>query len=181
MTRPPLPTAEYWEWRYASGRDSGAGSYGAEGDYKVGLVNDALREHAIDWLLDLGCGDGHAASHVRVPHYFGYDPSPTAIARCRYLMPDRLFATTPPTGIFDATLSLDVLYHLVDDAAYLAYMDLLFGRAHRLVIVYGTNEEGGGPAHVRHRLWLPDVPPRWRVVREYAGIFKHAWIFTPET
>jgi SAM-dependent methyltransferase len=177
MTRPPLTTAEYWQWRYTSFRGSGAGNYGLEGKYKTRIVNEALREHGVTSVLDVGCGDGTAAARLDVQGYVGYDPSPAAVERCRILLPDRQLTTTVPSETFDATLSLDVIYHLVDDAGYAAYLDILFGRARRVVIVYGTHQVGVGPAHVRHRLWLADVPPEWHVVQVVQGPFKCLWVF----
>ena len=171
----------YWEARYASGRDSGSGSRGAEAAYKAGLVNAIVEQMHLSSLLDLGCGDGQQAALLRVPGYVGYDPSPTAIAQCRSRLPDLRFTTEMPAEVFDATLSMDVIYHLTDDEAYQAYLAALFGHARRAVLVYGLNETAAGPEllHMRMRRWRPDVPPDWWLSRYERGSFYGFWLFLP--
>ena len=172
-------TAAYWERRYATGGHSGAGSRGREAQLKGRLLSAVLRRHAVRSLLDLGCGDGMVASLLTPPErYVGYDPSPTAVARCRARMPARTFTTVLPTERFDAICSIDVLFHLVEDADYRAYLAALFG-AQRLVIVYSTDELTPGRPHVRHRHWLADVPAGWTLA-EHRRVTarKHLWVFT---
>lgn len=54
---------------------------------------------------------------------------------------------------FDLSLSLDVIYHLVDDNIYKKYMNDLFNSTNKFVIIYSTNwddKENNG-SHVYHR------------------------------
>ena len=55
----------------------------------------------------------------------------------------------------DLALSLDVVYHLIEDEVYDRYMSDLFASARRLVVVYSSNrsedESDRSPAHIRHR------------------------------
>ena len=56
-------------------------------------------------------------------------------------------------------LSLDVIYHLVEDNIYQKHLKLLFEQSKRFVLIYSSNreEEAGGPAHVKHRKFTDDV------------------------
>ena len=53
---------------------------------------------------------------------------------------------------FDLSLSLDVIYHLVDDNIYEKYMKDLFNSTNKFVIIYSSNhEEKYNGSHVYHR------------------------------
>lgn len=163
---PSFDRAAYWEHRYAAGGRSGAGSAGAEAAYKARLVNTACAHYGIRSLLDLGCGDG-AVANLLSPgvRYYGYDPAPSAVALCHARRSGLTFATALPEEPYEATLSLDVIFHLTDDADYRAYLALLFGRGERYALMYGTSELRRGMApHVRHRRWLDDLPPTFELL-----------------
>ena len=171
---------EYWERRYASGGISGSGSRGAEAEAKAALLKAVLHRTVPDTILDLGCGDGVVISGVDVPDgYVGYDPSPTAVNRCRKLMPHRTFTNTIPEGQFDLVLSMDVMHHLVDDADYFAYLATLLGKARRHVLVYGTNHYQQGHSHVLHRKWTDNIPMGW-TVEKMPIKHKTGWLLTWE-
>jgi hypothetical protein len=109
--------------------------------------------------------------------YLGWDPAAAALVGAWARFPTRTFTGTLPVAFWDATLSLDVLFHLVDDAAFAAYLELLFGRARRVALVYGTDEERAGSApHVRHRRWTEAIPAGWRVESLERTRFKSFWV-----
>ena len=175
----------YWEKRYAGGGNSGGGSYGRLAEFKAEILNRLVREHEIASVLELGCGDGHQLSLAEYPHYTGLDVSRHAIERCRERFrgdSSKRFmhydATSHDTSdealIADASLSLDVIYHLVEDPVFETYMRHLFAAARRLVIIYSSNDpqvhETG--AHVRHRRfsdWIALHAPEWRLSEEVAN------------
>jgi hypothetical protein len=66
----------------------------------------------------------------------------------------------------DLAMSLDVIFHLVEDAVYDQYLERLFAAGERYVVVYSTSADmpGTGVAHVRHR----DVEADWPPVPEFA-------------
>lgn len=171
-----VATTRYWEERYRRGGFSGAGSRGEEAAQKVQLVNDVVEANGVQSLLDLGCGDGHVAAGISVARYTGYDPAPSALALAREQRPDGHFMRTLPAGPmrFDMTLSMDVLFHLVDERTYAEYLEALFGYSD-LVLVYGTDKELQGRSHVLHRVWTKDVPPGWSM-QEIPVRFKRAWL-----
>jgi hypothetical protein len=172
-------SASYWERSYARGETSGHGSYGALGASKAEFLNAFVRDHGVASVIEFGCGDGNQLSLASYPRYIGLDVSPTAIKLCQ-----RRFAGDPAKSFFlydqacfvdrsglfvaDLALSLDVIYHLVEDAVYEAYMGQLFNAARRYVIAYSTNKAMGGTApHVRHRCftsWVEQKCPNWALV-----------------
>jgi SAM-dependent methyltransferase len=176
-----IGSAKYWEQRYASGGDSGAGSYGRLADFKAEVLNSFVARHGIRSVVEFGCGDGNQLSLAAYPQYVGLDVSPTAIQMCkRRFAVDRtksFFLYDPDcfvdrTGIFamDLALSLDVIYHLIEDQVYDTYMKHLFAAARRFVGIYSTNLETIiNDAHVRHRqftTWIDRNLRGWRVLEE---------------
>lgn len=171
-------SAHYWERNYAGGGTSGSGSYGALAEGKAAFLNAFVREHAVGSVIEFGCGDGHQLSLAHYPRYAGLDVSRSAIGLCQ-----RRFAHDPAksfflydgacfvdhAGVFTAelALSLDVVYHLTEDAVFEAYMRHVFAAAGRFVIIYATNAEMRGTApHVRHRRftdWVEAHCPQWQL------------------
>lgn len=167
---------EYWEQRYASGGHSGAGSYKKFAQFKADTLNRFVSEHGIRTVIEFGCGDGNQLLLAQYPQYLGIDVSPTAIGLCRRLFEAdntktfRLLADYSGESA-ELALSLDVIYHLVEDAVFADYMHTLFGAAQRYVIVYASNfddpEQQAGP-HVRHRQftdWVASHCPHWQLIQ----------------
>ncbi len=169
---PTLPSSELWDDVYARGGTSGTGSYGRLAEFKADTVNRLLIEHAIESVIELGCGDGHQASLIDYPRYLGLDTSPMAIGLCRERFGD------DPTREFrayqtgdeiqeraDMSISLDVVYHLLEDEVYDRYMTDLFAVGTRFVVVYSSDtEEAAEWPEVRHHGftdWVRDREPDW--------------------
>jgi hypothetical protein len=57
----------------------------------------------------------------------------------------------------DLALSLDVVFHLVEDEVYEAYMHALFNAADRFVIIYASDRDEA-PAFKRHVRWRKFTP-----------------------
>jgi SAM-dependent methyltransferase len=175
--RPPFPGSEaYWRARYQGGRDSGRGSRGELAAFKAGFLNGFVAEHGIESVIELGCGDGQQLELARYPSYLGLDVSAEALRRCRERFrgdPTRRFGlvTEAVHERADLSLSLDVVYHLVEDPVFESYMTRLFDAGRRFAIVYSSNTDRqpeGGPAHVRHRrftAWVEAHQPDFRLAR----------------
>jgi SAM-dependent methyltransferase len=160
-------SARYWEQSYAAGATSGDGSYGALAQGKGQFLNELVRDRAVRSVIEFGCGDGNQLSLAAFPRYIGLDVSRTAIGLCQQRFaddPGKSFflydgtCFTDRAGVFraDLALSLDVLYHLTEDAVFETYLRHLFGAGERLVVIYSTNIELGRTApHVRHRRFTP--------------------------
>jgi SAM-dependent methyltransferase len=166
----------YWEARYRSGGNSGAGSYGRLAEFKAEFVNAFVRENAIRSVIEFGCGDGHQLTLARYPRYLGFDVSATAVALCRSAHggdPSKEFRHTSEYRgeRADLVLSLDVIFHLTEDAVFAAYMERLFQSADRFVIIYSSNMDAPPSttgAHVRHRRfgrWVEEHAPEFELRR----------------
>jgi hypothetical protein len=158
-TPAPFSTSEkYWEDRYRSGGNSGAGSYNRLAQFKADFLNQFVADHKIESVIEFGSGDGAQLRLAAYPRYIGVDVSETVLAQTR-----TDFAANPafsflhvgdvgPETRAELSLSLDVIYHLVEDEIFETYMASLFAAAQRYVIVYASNVDGGRPGpHVRHR------------------------------
>jgi SAM-dependent methyltransferase len=173
-----LASDEYWERRYRRGGTSGPGSYGALAEYKADFINRFVAEHGVSSVIEFGCGDGAQAALFGLPAYTGVDVSATAVELCRARLGDRAgwrFATAADrdayAGCHDLALSLDVIYHLVEDAVFEAYMADLFDHAGGHVLVYASDRDRRSvSAHVRHRRhgeWVAARRPDWARVADH--------------
>lgn len=172
----------YWEERYKDGGLSGAGSYGRLAVFKAEFLNSFVSDHDIGSVIELGCGDGNQLSLARYPHYIGVDVSREAIRICR-----EKFSGDPTKSFFqvteqdqysagcDLTLSLDVLYHLVEDSVFDEYMSSLFSRSRRYTIVFSSNRnEQTGSRHVRHReflSWVAANAADWKLIQKVKNLY----------
>lgn len=154
----PFDVNGYWERRYASGKTSGSGSYGRLAAYKADFLNNFVKNHEVTSVIEFGCGDGNQLGLAEYPRYFGYDVSMTAIEKCRGLFPNDASKTFHLSSEYagekaDLVLSLDVIYHLVEDDLFDSYMHMLFEAADRYVIIYSSNDHlmQDVNQHVRHR------------------------------
>ena len=156
-------SAKYWEKRYAGGGDSGVGSYGELAGFKGEFLRGFLEKNEICSVIDFGCGDGNQISSLRPERYIGLDISLTAIDICRDKYKgdrSKAFVAYDPTTRFEdlaiapaeMAMSLDVIFHLVEDDVFKAYIANLFSAALRFVVIYSSNfDELTESPHVRHR------------------------------
>jgi len=151
-------SVRYWEDRYRRGGKSGDGSYGRLALFKAEVVNDFVSAHGVTSVLELGCGDGAQLQLAVYPSYTGVDVSCTSIDHCRRLFgsdPSKIFvhsSNLDRVHRHDLGLSLDVVYHLVEDSVFERYMSDLFRLSNRFVIVYSSNtERSHDRPHIRHR------------------------------
>lgn len=177
-------SSQYWELTYARGGTSGGGSYGTLALGKAEFLNAFVREHSVQSITEFGCGDGNQLSLADYPRYVGLDVSASAIALCKrrfsddatksfFLYSDASFVDRAGLFVADMAISLDVIYHLIEDEIYQLYMEHLFAAGDRYVVVYSTNTLMGGTApHVRHRYfssWVEDNCPQWRLTQVTPG------------
>ena len=151
-------SAEYWINRYRDGGNSGAGSYSHLAAFKAEVLNSFVAEHHIHSVLELGCGDGNQLAYFRFPSYLGFDISDLVLDQCRAAFgPDPSKRFLPmreaPAHTAELALSLDVLYHLIEDDTYHGYLHQLFAAATRYVIIYAADTDDA-------RNYAPHVKPR---------------------
>jgi SAM-dependent methyltransferase len=177
-------SAAFWERRYAKGGTSGPGSYGDLAHGKAEFLNAFVREYRVRSVIEFGCGDGHQLSLADYPSYVGLDVSRSAIAMCKnrfvsdttksfFLYEGSCFVDVACVLSADLALSLDVIYHLIEDSIYETYMTHLFNAGERYVVVYSTNSKVRDDApHVRHRSftsWVEANCPRWKLTQTSEG------------
>lgn len=174
----------YWQQRYEAGRNSGAGSYGELASYKAEYLNRFVAEQTIADVIEFGCGDGNQLGLARYPAYLGFDVSARALALCGEKFggdPSKRFRGMDEYAgeRAELTLSLDVVYHLVEDPVFEAYMQRLFDAASRFVVVFSSNREEntwGRVAHVRHRRftdWVERQRPGWQLLAHEPNPFPY--------
>jgi hypothetical protein len=166
----------YWENRYAAGGDSGPGSHRKLARFKADILNAFVISEDIESIIEFGCGDGRQLKLFSFPKYLGLDVSPTAISRCRKLFrldDSKTFKLSKEYSGEKAelTLSLDVIFHLVEDDIFEEYMRRLFASSNRYVVIYSSdtdeNTSEQGP-HVKHRKfteWIENNLINWRLIR----------------
>lgn len=167
----------YWQSRYRWGGSSGQGSLGRLAEFKAEILNGFVRDKGVESVIEFGCGDGRQLSLARYPRYLGQDISAAAVKMCRARFkddPGKSFICYDPAEVpviaaylkADLSLSLDVVYHLVEDRVYDRYLYDLFAAAQRFVIVYSSNKnEATNMPHVRHRPVTADVARRFAEFR----------------
>lgn len=151
-------SADYWKSRYRHGGTSGSGSYGRLATFKAEILNAIVALNGVKSVIEFGCGDGNQLQLARYPSYIGFDVSEVAVDHCRRLFEGdqtKRFALVEDytDEVADLTLSLDVIYHLVEDDVFDAYMKRLFDSSLRYVVIYSSNREDAMAvkSHVRHR------------------------------
>lgn len=159
---------DYWRQRYRLGGDSGAGSGGAPAAYKAEILNAFVADYGVSSVIEFGCGDGRQLERARYPAYLGLDISEDALQACRERFGDdgsKRFLHLDAYGgeTADLAISLDVLFHLVEDETYDAYLQRLFAAAQRFVVVYSSDEPTAPRTfkHVRHRNVSVDIAARF--------------------
>lgn len=193
-TRPKRPapfpgTERYWERRYAGGGNSGVGSYALFRAFKADVINEFVAKQKLESVIEFGCGDGNQLRLASYPSYVGFDVSNTAVSQCRKLFESDQQKSFRVMGAYDGeeadvALSLDVIYHLVEDKVFEHYLQTLFRAARRYVIVYSSDSDdnrGYEGTYIRHRnftKWIEENLPSWEMVRRipnrypYRGDYK---------
>ena len=174
MKRAFFSSRNYWDYRYSNGGDSGDGSYGKLAKFKADFINEFIRYYHIDGVIEYGCGDGNQLALFKgYAFYMGYDVSPAAIEHCELMFHndfDKTFALMDDKKPYIAqlTLSLDVIYHLVEDKVFEEYMHRLFDSSSKYVIIYSSDTEKKSKAlHVKHRKftrWVKENKPEFKLI-----------------
>ncbi|HAU21098.1 MAG TPA: hypothetical protein DCS24_00625 [Erythrobacter sp.] len=150
-------STNYWEQRYIKGKNSGPGSYNQLARFKAEVLNQFVEKHGVQSVLELGSGDGAQLALADYPEYLGVDVSRTIIEQVREKFADQenlqfLHLEDVTNERAELTLSLDVIYHLIEDQIFSEHLTQLFDRADRFVIIYSSNtDDSADSVHVRHR------------------------------
>lgn len=186
IIKPFRDSQYYWESRYQSGGNSGCGSYDGLCLFKSEVLNKFFTENHIISIIDFGCGDGNQLKYLKTSSYIGFDVSQSALDKCcdifkddsskKFKLMDEYKEQTA-----ELCLSLDVIYHLVEDDVFEQYMATLFSAAQKYVIIYSSNKNKQAiiqSPHVKHRLfsdWIKQNQPNW----ELATFIENKYPLTP--
>ena len=190
VDRSHFNSSQYWEQRYQQGGNSGVGSYNQLAQYKADILNAFIKEHNVTSVAELGSGDGNQLKYYDFPEYAGFDVAETVVTRCRNLFAQNknysfYWLFDPNLKIedhydrYDMTMSIDVIYHLVEDPIFEDHMHTLFKMAKSYVVVYASNEDTENyrlTAHVRHRKFTNFIEknyPEWSLLEHIDNPHKH--------
>lgn len=173
-----LSSAQYWNQRYINNGNSGSGSYGRLAEFKARTVNDFLDEKGIDTTIEIGCGDGNQLSMIHYKNYVGVDVSPVIIEKNKIKFKDlrnyEFYCSLSERESyiqkkFDLSISMDVIFHLLEDSVFTSYIDDLFSLSNRFVVIYSSNHEEYTPwPEFRHRNFTGYIQqnyPEWNLIR----------------
>jgi SAM-dependent methyltransferase len=171
VQNPSFDSKGYWENRYKKGGNSGSGSYGHLALFKANVINDFVKENKVDTIIEFGCGDGNQLKLAEYPKYIGLDVSATIIQKCIaefrndkkksfFLYSGDCFLDNLEIFSSDLSMSLDVLFHLVEQRIYEQYLLHVFSCAKKYVIIYSSNVNippQRPDSHEAHRVFTNDI------------------------
>ena len=166
---------DYWVKRYKKGGNSGTGSYGHLAEFKGKVIEGFVKEKNVKNVIEFGSGDGNLLKYMDLPEYLGFDISEKAIENCKnlYRGDDRKkfkLVDEYQNEQAELVLSLDVIFHLIEDQVFEAYMNRLFSSSYKYVIIYSSNTDLNPTIHAphfKHRAfsnWVEEKFPMFKLV-----------------
>ena len=167
---------QYWVRRYKSGGNSGPGSLNKLAGFKAEVINNFIFNQNVTSIMEFGCGDGNQLRYSQYPNYLGFDISPEAIAECRNLFKNDSSKSFKLLREYnnetaELVLSLDVIYHLIEEEIFLSHMKMLFASSEKYVIIYSSNSKNSilpSSQHIKHRIfsvWIEENLPSWKLIQ----------------
>jgi SAM-dependent methyltransferase len=180
-------SVRYWEERYKKGGTSGSGSYNRLASFKAEILNDFVEHNNITSVIEFGCGDGNQLSLAKYPAYIGLDVAPSAIALCTekfatdhtksfFLYHSKAFTDNHAVFKAQLSLSIDVIFHLVEDDIFVQYMHHVFNAAQQYVIIYASNFDKGQLFHEKDRnftSWVENNKKEWKFSEKIENRYKY--------
>ena len=175
---------KYWINRYRTGGGSGPGSMFRLAAFKARTINELVKFYKINTVIEFGCGEGSQLSLAEYLSYIGFDVSPHALDNCKKLFAKDPFKVFKPLNEYigetaDLVLSLDVIFHLVEDAVFEAHMELLFLASTKYVLIYSSNkdvQDENQALHVFHRKftdWIEKNKPEWKLKAKFENPYPY--------
>ena len=139
------------------------------------MINRFVAAHNLQTVIEFGCGDGNQLRLAKYPTYLGFDVSNAAVSQCQELFTSDKHKSFRLMSAYcgekaDVVLSVDVIYHLVEDDVFEHYVQTLFEASDRYVIIYSsdsTDNQGYEGTYIRHRKftrWIEQNVPNWRMI-----------------
>ncbi len=158
------------------GSNSGAGAYNHLAEFKAEIINSFIKTNNIKNILEFGCGDGNNLALYNIENYMGIDVSPKAIEICKskftqdiskkFFTLDEFKQNKEAQKTSELVLSLDVIYHLIEDEVFEEYMNSLFNSSSKYIIIDASNFDETLCSHVKHRKftnWIEKNKPNWKL------------------
>jgi len=172
-----MSTKTYWTDRYKNGGNSGLGSYNELYVFKRDVINDIINKNDIKSIIDFGCGDGNQINEININKYTGFDIAESSINICKnkynndktkkfynYNMINNV-----DIKLANLTLSLDVLYHILEDDLFIDYIKNLFNYSNNYVLIYSSNVNGLKSNHIYSRKftdYISNLFPNWQFIEK---------------
>lgn len=174
----------YWIDRYNAGGNSGEGSYDKYAEFKADIINKFVAKNKINKVIEFGCGDGNQLKYFKFNEYVGYDISSNILNLCREIFKNDItkrfdLIKEYSNETADLTLSMDVIYHLVEDNVFNDYMNMLFQSSTRYVIIYSSNTieiNKNSEPHVKHRKfssWIETNKSEFELIEKIKNQYPH--------
>lgn len=168
----------YWETRYKNGGNSGLGSRGTNLEFKGKVINQFIKKYDIKSICDLGCGDGEQIKTYNVKKYIGLDVSKSTVDNCKNIFKSdktKEFYVyqdfNKKDNIVDATISIDVMYHIIEEEIYNNYLNDLIDISSKYIIIYAynnhTNRVIDSHIHIKHREFVEIIKSKNTKLIEY--------------
>ena len=169
-----ISSIQFWDEHYKNNGNSGTGSYNRLAEFKADIINNFINNNTINSAIEFGCGDGHQLSLINYNNYTCVDVSEFIIQKNKeFFKSDSskefyCILTERDKYInkqFELSLSLDVIFHLIEDINFENYMEDLFRVSSKYVIIYSSN-------HEEYTIW-PEY--RHRKFMKYIQEHIHGW------
>jgi hypothetical protein len=141
----------WWQNWYTGGGTSGPGSYGILAEFKAEIVNQFIKEHNINSVIEFGCGDGNQLSYMNYRQYLGLDVTRAALDRCMarfrddqsksFMFYDPQYFVNKGSLNADLVVCFDVLYHITDENDLVKTLADIFSCTQKYVILYTITKE----------------------------------------
>ena len=145
-----ISSGEFWNEHYKNNGNSGTGSYHRLAEFKAEIVNQFIKDEKIETVIEIGCGDGNQLSLIYYSNYTGVDVSEVIVEKNKQNYQDdqtkQFFCTKTErekyiNKKYDMAISMDVIFHLLEDQVFYNYMEDLFFVAKKYVVIYSSNHE----------------------------------------
>ena len=189
-------SSQYWEDRYQNGGNSGYGSYGVLSEFKANFVNRFLYQNKIKSIIEFGCGDSNQLKLINYPEYIGIDVSYKSIELCKQNFRNdntkRFYhLSETPDVICDLAISMEVIFHLIEDDNFNNHMNYLFSHSSKFVIIYSSNvnkKQSFLQPHIKHRRfsdWINLYCKNWELLsttmnpftKKFKGSFSNFYVY----
>lgn len=175
-----MSTEQIWNNRYQNGGNSGSGSYNELYIFKRDIINNIINKNSIKSIIDFGCGDGNQIREINTKNYIGIDIAKTSIDICKmkYNGSIKKFYTYKEIDTMnlqaELTMSLDVLYHILEEELYVTYLKNLFSSSSKYVLIYSSNYDGHIDGHMHTRKFTNNIEnmfPNWDLHKKINQIY----------